>query len=320
LAELSPLSLLALKAGGTCTVVLPEWLFDRDYPGQYRRRTKSVALTVPCVAPPWAGVHATLTLNRSAVRISNVIGAGYGDPLSTNDPTRFAPGAGAGTVIATSTGQNDAGLFETNLADERFLPFEHAGAVSAWTLALPVDGNDFDRDSITDVVLHLRYTAAAADSPELTQQAVENLAAVLPTKGSGLIALKNQFSTAWARFFSPPAGQDQELVFTIGAEHLPFFARGRTAALTGADLFVDAPATAAADFSLLAPGAVSPQTGTAPAEPQSGNLLHASVAVNRPHATGEWRLKLRKQGAADFRSLVSGDLRNAYLVVRFQLS
>ena len=30
-----------------------------------------------------------------------------------------------------------AGMFETNLRDERFLPFEGAGAISSWTLTLP---------------------------------------------------------------------------------------------------------------------------------------------------------------------------------------
>jgi len=39
---------------------------------------------------------------------------------------------GAREAIATSTGQNDAGLFLLDLNDERYLPFEYAGAVSRW--------------------------------------------------------------------------------------------------------------------------------------------------------------------------------------------
>ena len=35
-------------------------------------------------------------------------------------------------AIVTSTAQNDAGLFEPTLRDERYLPFEGAGAISTW--------------------------------------------------------------------------------------------------------------------------------------------------------------------------------------------
>lgn len=38
----------------------------------------------------------------------------------------------------------DGGMFETNLREERFLPFEGAGAISTWTLALPTQLRAFD--------------------------------------------------------------------------------------------------------------------------------------------------------------------------------
>jgi hypothetical protein len=48
-------------------------------------------------------------------------------------------------------------LFETNLCDERYLPFELSGAVSQWRL--PADVRQFDYNTISDAILHLRYTA-----------------------------------------------------------------------------------------------------------------------------------------------------------------
>ncbi|HEY3089517.1 MAG TPA: hypothetical protein VII16_14820 [Actinomycetes bacterium] len=39
--------------------------------------------------------------------------------------------------VATSTGQNDAGVFEFSFRDERYMPCEGAGAVSDWRLELP---------------------------------------------------------------------------------------------------------------------------------------------------------------------------------------
>jgi hypothetical protein len=52
---------------------------------------------------------------------------------------RFVDYTGSVQSIVTSGASNDSGLFETNLRDERFLPFEGAGAVSTWQLDLPKD-------------------------------------------------------------------------------------------------------------------------------------------------------------------------------------
>ncbi|MDM5181688.1 hypothetical protein PO883_31405 [Massilia sp. DJPM01] len=69
LARLDPLALLKLKAIGVCEVSIPVWLFDADSPGQYMRRLKTVALSVPCITGPYTGVHCKLALLRSSVRI-----------------------------------------------------------------------------------------------------------------------------------------------------------------------------------------------------------------------------------------------------------
>jgi hypothetical protein len=57
LRQLDPLALLTLKATGTCTVTIPEWLYDRDCPGHYMRRIKTVALSIPSVVGPYTSVH-----------------------------------------------------------------------------------------------------------------------------------------------------------------------------------------------------------------------------------------------------------------------
>ena len=41
LRQLDPLALLTLRITGSCTVTVPEWLYDRDCPGHYMRRIKS---------------------------------------------------------------------------------------------------------------------------------------------------------------------------------------------------------------------------------------------------------------------------------------
>ena len=47
-------------------------------------------------------------------------------------------------------------MFELNFKDERYLPFEGAGVISKWRLELP-QFRQFDYDTISDVVMHVRY-------------------------------------------------------------------------------------------------------------------------------------------------------------------
>jgi hypothetical protein len=62
-------------------------------------------------------------------------------------------------AVATSSGQNDSRMFQLSFNDERYLPFEFHGAVSRWRIELPQENNQFDIDTLSDVVLHLSYTA-----------------------------------------------------------------------------------------------------------------------------------------------------------------
>jgi len=73
-------------------------------------------------------------------------------------------------AIATSNCNGDTGLFELNFRDERYLPFEGAGAISTWHLELPSVIRSFDYDTIADVIIHLSYNAR--DGGESFKQAV----------------------------------------------------------------------------------------------------------------------------------------------------
>ena len=43
--------------------------------------------------------------------------------------------------------------------NERYMPFEGAGAVSEWSIELDSDAQQFDLETLSDVVIHIRYTA-----------------------------------------------------------------------------------------------------------------------------------------------------------------
>jgi peptidoglycan hydrolase-like protein with peptidoglycan-binding domain len=316
LAQLFPAALVQLRAAGSCTVTLPEWLFDMDYPGHYMRRLRSVSVTIPCVVGPYASVSCMLSLVSNGIRLRDDAGAAYGDPLAGGDG-RFQRGVTAQSAIATSGAQDDSGMFELRFDDERYLPFEGAGAVSQWRLELPAGRNQFDLSTLRDVVLHLRYTARAG-GPALTAAARANLNAALPAAGTLLLALHQDFAAEWVRFLRPEAGATQALRVALEQRHLPFFARGRgPATLAGLDLVVEGAAGQTYQLEVTRPGAAVALVAAAPGAFGPAPVASLGGFPAGAPLLGDWVLKLRRSGAADFASLPPEEVRAAWLLLRF---
>jgi len=185
-----PIALQAFKTDGVCFFDLSEELFDLDHPGHYLRRIKNVSLTIPCITGPYTSIACSLALtaHRVRYRLGDKDGQPNGYAWKPNDP-RFQESYGQVEQIVTSSAQNDAGLFETNLRDERYLPFEGAGAISSWTLQMPKELAQFDWSTITDAIVHLRYTARDG-GPKLREGAITNLGQAL-SKGIRLLSARH---------------------------------------------------------------------------------------------------------------------------------
>jgi hypothetical protein len=236
LRQVAPLALLQLRATGSCAFTVPEELFDMDGPGHYFRRAKSVAVTIPCVVGPYTSVSCNLSLQKSSIRVSTDPGKSYARHGS--DDPRFNDYYGTLQSIVTSSGQSDSGLFETNLRDERYLPFEGAGvAGSQWQIMLPSDVKQFDFETITDVVLHIRYTARQGGDL-LKAAAVQNLQNQINkanTVGSVcLFSLRHDFPTEWAKFQAT-----SQLSIALTPELYPFWAQGRTIAIKAVEFLAE---------------------------------------------------------------------------------
>ena len=155
--QINPMAIIQLRETGKCEFALPEVLFDMDYPGHYKRRIKSVSLSIPCIAGPYTGINATFSLLENKFRNTAIGGKKYEENTEETDD-RFSSYSIPINAIAASSAQNDSGMFELNFKDERYLPFEGAGVISKWRLELPTF-RQFDYHSISDVIIHLRYTA-----------------------------------------------------------------------------------------------------------------------------------------------------------------
>jgi hypothetical protein len=261
LRQLDPLALLYLKATGTCEFTVPEWLFDLDS-SLYNRRIKTMSVSHPSVAGPYTSVSCTLSLLKSSVRKSPLL-SDDGYARAGSEDNRFIDYYGTIQQIVTSSGQNDSGMFETNLRDERFLPFEGAGAISTWKLELPAAFRQFDYNTISDVILHMRYTARQGGALLGGEAAkyIEDLVADANAAGLALLfSLPHEFPNEWYRFTSP--GSTANFEATVKRDYFPYLTQGKDITINEIKLYA------------IQDNEVQPQT------PQGVVLADLSTALN----------------------------------------
>lgn len=304
LAQLDGAALMRLKTTGDCWINLPEEIFDMDYPGHYMRRIKSVSLTIPCIAGPYTTVSCTLTLNKNSLRAKSDASGTYTrkalpNGVPTDDP-RFRDALGTIQSIVTSTAQNDSGMFEVNFKDERYLPFEGAGAISLWHLQLTSAVRQFDYNTISDVIMHIRYTAREGGE-ELRTSATTNVNNVLHNatilvsqKDKGLVRLfsaRNEFPTEWYAFLNPPtAADDQVLSLMLTSDRFPFFASIKNIKINAveviADNSLDTSVTSINNLQVLSPAnSITHNLGVGSYGPYPGATYNFSN-----QATGSWKV------------------------------
>jgi hypothetical protein len=269
-----------------------------------------------------------MTLLNNSVRIDPAAGTANNYPRNRNAsgaPTtdkRFLDNVAAIQYIATSTGVNDNGLFELNLHDERYLPFERAGAISTWQLELPSVYSQFDPESITDLILHFSYTARDG-GPALQAAAADSLRKRLAGAMSApdLVLMRSfsarrDFPTQWYKFLHPANAADpQELDMDI-TRRLPFFTEGQTVKITGVAVMADVPASAGGSLAPLYLTGTKMKNQPVPLgpDPSFGTMLHGSLACR--DAAGLWKVATAPGGQA----ITDADLEDLTLVFYYSMT
>jgi hypothetical protein len=249
LQSLNPNALLQLKATGSCEITIPEWVLEMNCPGLFTRRLRTVSISLPCTVGPYASINCKLTLIKSTVRKSPLLKDGEFRRQGPEDD-RFKDYFGNIESVITSRAQDDSGLFERNLRDERFLPFEGAGTESTWKVELPADFRQFDYSTISDVILSLSYTAREGGG-QLAAKSVEYIKEIIEdAKVSGLarsFSLRHDFPNEWHKFVSSASSlssssssegaADTKMKITIKKYHFPYFAQHLGIGIKGIDIF-----------------------------------------------------------------------------------
>ena len=277
LTQLDPWALVQLRETGSCEMQIPEALFDLDYPGHYQRRIKAVSLSLPAVTGPYTGLACTLTLLKHRIR------------STTTNPDQDPDWQfGAVESIATSTGTQDAGVFELNFRDERLLPYEGAGAISHWRIELP-DKNyrRFDYGTISDLVLHVSYTsreggAAFKSARSATLHERLNRLATRTSESGAFrgFDIRRDFPSEWNRL-----GQGFAVPFTVEGNHLPYFLAVLQPDIVGATWLAQAdlaPPLEVDGVPVSWEPQVDPELGLWISKPDTGPVLGKEFKVKMP--------------------------------------
>lgn len=227
-----PKEFLQLKLTGHCEIEIPEWMYDLDYPGHYMRRIKSVSLTIPCVTSAFTGVHCRATLLSSKTRIDPRLeapstgcccecGSDDGYDACCHDP-RIVHMYGAQETIATSTGQNDSGLFELNLRDERYLPWELHGAACRLRIEMSQENNFFPiEETMTDLLIAVNHTTR--EGGEMLRRAANRSAQRhLPGSGWCYFDVRHEFPDAWQMLQNSTKDKDEGARLNLWLERKMF--------------------------------------------------------------------------------------------------
>jgi len=225
--------------------------------------------------------------------------------------------------MATSNGVNDNGLFEMNLHDERYLPFERAGAISTWQLEFPSAYPQFDPETITDLIIHFSYTSRDG-GPALQAAATASIQSKLSKAmtAPGLVLMRGfsarrDFPTQWYQFLNPTPGSAQQLMMDI-TRRFPFFTQGLTIKISSVVVVADIPATAVNSPSFYLSGT---KLSNAPVnfgpDPQYGTMQY-SVTECRDTA-GVWNILNSPSTSPVGSPITNGDITDLYVIYYYSL-
>lgn len=230
LASIDPVAFLQFIRTGEATFSFGEALFDADFPGHFRRRIKTLSVSIPALVGPYQNVRATLTQTANRVVLQPDLAAvrfllGEDVPVGANT---IEHNVRANQSITVTLGQGDSGLFQVDLNDPLLLPFEQTGAVSNWQLSMPPSSNPIDLTAVADVIFELKYTAL--DGGAAFRSAVADLPQLHRRKWSSTTRAARQDAGAWHLFMTGPvADNTQTLSLRLSGLALPNVAQPQVA-------------------------------------------------------------------------------------------
>lgn len=183
----------------------------------------------------------------------------------------------------------------------------------------------FDYDSISDVIVHMRYTTRE-DAGPFKEQAVTHLQKIITAEAPQLplrrlFNLRHEFPTEWHAFFHPATGTAKQLVVQLKQEHFPFFAQEKEIKISAVSLFVKAKPAAPTGFEALFDPPLGTTVFTLASTQGFGKHLYLHTEKELDIAIDEtqpWLLRI-KTAEGDFNDLAEGDVEECFVLLEYSL-
>ena len=302
LAMAAPDALLTLRSTGTCTVTIPEAWFDLDYPGHYLRRIRRVAISIPCVTGPYTGVHCTLSLLSDQTRVDPSLL----DP-PVNNKTYTRAGATATPVSPTATASPNRSSPAAGLTSRG--PSRRAATTGSILSRAPApsapgrstclsDTNAFSLDTVTDVVLHLSYTARDAGSA-VRDAARQEVVTPLRQVGTLLLTALQDFPQQWQQMLASTA-DPKVLTLPLTLDRLPATAAPGSV-ISGLRVYLETASAAELTVPVAVPNGTAGTVSLRP-DPSLPGLLSGVLDLTKaplvPGPLGNWTMQWPAAGLA----------------------
>jgi hypothetical protein len=287
LAALAPYEFQRFRETGILPFATPMELFHRDFPGHYLRLIKRVRVSLIALVPAVQGICATL----SSSGLSQVV---IGGDIFQTVSLRRDP-----ETIALTSPINATGLFDLDIqqASDMRLPMENTGVATSFEFRMLKSANQFDYDSIADVLLTIDYTAL--NSFDYYAQVIQTPALTRPFSADRPYSFRTDFADAWYDLHNPDQSATPMVVrFATSRDEFPpnlanlkiqnvlFYiaaSGGNPIELEGAELrFTDAGGGAVGGRASSSDGVISTRRGNAGAW---------SAMIGKP-PFGQWELRL----------------------------
>jgi hypothetical protein len=182
----------------------------------------------------------------------------------------------------------------------------------------------FDYNTISDVIIQLKYTAREGGdtlktnaSDNLVNNINKMLVSLKDTGLSQLFSLKHEFPTEWYAFLNQPDVNtgDQTCSVLLDSNRLPFFVSQANAKITSISLYADA-INPTPQLHVTSPGNITNNNFSFAANPSFGALLVASPMSQSwgNNTLGTW--KITKPGNTAF---TSNDIRDMYVLIKYSV-
>jgi hypothetical protein len=202
LADFAPRAFVSFLQTGVMDFTVPLWVLERAYPGTYLHRIQSVEIEIEGLQVP-QGITGTLTHK------------GISSWRRADGSARHRITAPETMVLSGFQLRRDLALYRAD--PKRLGLFENSGTAASWRVELPIDTNDVDFSTISDVRLVLYFYALHDDELE------ETIRATFPSDGEASQSFSARLHAPDEFFaFGPAPDGSDTIAFALDPAVFPY--------------------------------------------------------------------------------------------------